>query len=121
VTAPSMTIVLAWTIRARSSIQIGTPAAASGSIPLARPHGASRSAMTRTSTPRSLARIKAPTMPEPTVSRYALTRISRSAPVIARSAKPAQSSSGEKQTAIVASEAVEAIGSVGVEYAQSEQ
>jgi hypothetical protein len=38
VAAPSMTIVFAWAIRARSSIQTGTPDAASGSIPLARPH-----------------------------------------------------------------------------------
>jgi hypothetical protein len=39
VTALSITIVLAWAIRASASIQIGTPAAAKGSIPLARSHG----------------------------------------------------------------------------------
>jgi hypothetical protein len=48
---------------------LGTPAAASGSMPLARPHGAALSAINRTSTPRSLARINAPTIPEPTVRR----------------------------------------------------
>jgi hypothetical protein len=42
---------------------------ASGSMPLARPHGAALSAISRTSTPRSLARINAPTIPEPTVRR----------------------------------------------------
>jgi hypothetical protein len=39
VAAPSITIVLAWAIRARSSIQTGTPAAARGSIPVARLRG----------------------------------------------------------------------------------
>jgi hypothetical protein len=58
-----MTIVLACAIRALSSIQTGIPAAASGSIPLARPQGAVRSAINRTSTPRSSARISAPTIP----------------------------------------------------------
>jgi hypothetical protein len=38
-------------------------------MPLARPHGAALSAISRTSTPRSLARINAPTIPEPTVRR----------------------------------------------------
>ena len=47
----------------------GATLEASGSIPLERPHGAPRSAITRTSTPRSLARMSAPTMPEPTVGR----------------------------------------------------
>jgi hypothetical protein len=54
VTAPSMTIVLACVSLAPLSIRTDTPAAASGSIPLERPHGAPRSAITRTSTPRSL-------------------------------------------------------------------
>src|SRR5215813_9445792 len=54
VTPPSMTIVLACASLAPLSIHTGTSALASGSIPLARPHGAARSAITRTSTPRSL-------------------------------------------------------------------
>jgi hypothetical protein len=49
VASPSITIVLAWAIRARSSIQIGTPAAASSSISLPRPHGVFLSAISRTS------------------------------------------------------------------------
>ena len=67
VTAPSMTIVLACAIRATSSIQIGTPAAARGSIPLACSQGVVLSAISRTSTPRSLARTSALTMPESVV------------------------------------------------------
>jgi hypothetical protein len=58
-------MVFVWAIRAWSSIQIGTPAAASGSIPLASPHGVVLSAISRTSTPRPLARASASTIPEP--------------------------------------------------------
>jgi hypothetical protein len=60
VTAPSITIVA---IRAWSSIQIGTPAAASGSIPPARSHGVVLSAINLTSTPRCLTRTSASKMP----------------------------------------------------------
>jgi hypothetical protein len=67
VTALSITIVLACATRTSRSIQIGTPAAAKGSIPLARWQGVVLSAISRTSTPRSLARISASTIPEPVV------------------------------------------------------
>ena len=67
VTAPSITIVLACAIRAWSSIQTGTPAAAKGSIPLARSQGVVLSAINWTSTPRTLARTSASTIPEPVV------------------------------------------------------
>jgi hypothetical protein len=67
VTALSITIVLACAIRARASIQIGTPVAAKGSIPLSRSHGVVLSAIKLTSTLRSFARINASTIPEPVV------------------------------------------------------
>jgi hypothetical protein len=56
VTAPSITIVLAWTIRASRSIQIGTPAAAKSGMSLARSQAVVLSAISRKSTVRSLAR-----------------------------------------------------------------
>jgi hypothetical protein len=37
--SPSSTLVLAWSILGRSSIQIGTPTSANAPIPLARLHG----------------------------------------------------------------------------------
>jgi len=52
-------------------------------------------------------------MPQPVVNPYALTRISRSELSIARTANAAQSSSGEKQTAIAAPAAIEAVRNVG--------
>jgi hypothetical protein len=79
-----MTMVLACAMRTARSIQIGTPATASGSIPLAYPHGVVLSAINRTSTPRSFARSSASTIPEPVVRPKAPTKISRSALSIAR-------------------------------------
>jgi hypothetical protein len=67
VTAPSISTVLACAIRPGRSIQIGTRASASRSMPLARPHGVFLSAISRTSTPRPLGRTSASTMPEPLV------------------------------------------------------
>src|SRR6202030_2315908 len=66
-TAPSMTIVLACAIRAMWSIQTGTPAPASGSMPLWRPQVVLLSAISLTSTPRRCARTSASTMPDPVV------------------------------------------------------
>jgi hypothetical protein len=51
-----------------------------------------------------LARISTSTMPEPGVSPYAPTRISRAALLIARTMNAAQSSSAAKQTAMATSE-----------------
>ena len=67
VTLPSMTMDFEWAIRMRLSIQIGTPACASGPRPLLRSHGVVLSAIIRTSTPRCLAWISASTVLEPVV------------------------------------------------------
>ena len=55
VTLPSMTMDFEWAIRTLRSIQIGTPASASGPMPLLRSHGVVLSAMIRRSTPRRFA------------------------------------------------------------------
>jgi hypothetical protein len=54
-----MTIVFEYATRTSRSIQVGTPAAASGSMPLACSQGVVLSAISRTSTLRSLARTSA--------------------------------------------------------------
>jgi len=68
-------------------VQIGTPASASSGPPLSRPQGVVLSAISRTSTPRPLARASASTIPKPVVNPYALARMSLSALSIARIAK----------------------------------
>src|SRR6516225_3465185 len=77
--------------------------------------------MSSTSTPRALARTRASTIPEPVVSPYAPTRIWRSALSIARTANAAQSSSGEKQMAIAASETTVDTGSAGAAAARASE